>query len=499
MVLDDFVHILGVDDFHHSIQPFVDNPFLPQHYVDKYSYAEEFFQPAKLDALAYEKMLNKQIFCAHEPVDFVVDDFYFAVDSVVDLWVNKIGPQPMTSLEDALKSCDGNSSAGFPWTLLPGVTTKKELLKSKHSKVFYDWLLRFPKALLEGGFCSAWSIFLKGELRPTEKVVNHVSRGISCSDFVTLLWHKVFASNQHSAVYDYCYDHDFPSTLGCTPFYGGWNRLHAKAFQFGCEKAWCYDFSSWDSRMRPHMHLAYSEITHSCLDTDGYDNDFCHNVLEALLDQTLYPLIYHYGDNRRGVLSRGGFFHTPNQKSGGYATAMANTSGHEVALRYAMIDAPTQDYGSLVYSDDGLHGCPDANIDYCRSIGPLRFRDLGVVAEPQVGDDYVIDADDGEFLSATFRDGGGQRVFEPVNLEKFLASSLLMKKSSSVVEQFSKVCALRTLCYGCDIMAFRELSEVARGLLSTFPELDQYKGCYLTQYKLDELYYGYENPAPHAV
>jgi hypothetical protein len=247
------------------------------------------------------------------------------------------------------------------------------------------------------------------------------------------------------------------------------------------------------------MHLAYSEITHSCLDTDGYDNDFCHNVLEALLDQTLYPLIYHYGDNRRGVLSRGGFFHTPNQKSGGYATAMANTSGHEVALRYAMIDAPTQDYGSLVYSDDGLHGCPDANIDYCRSIGPLRFRDLGVVAEPQVGDDYVIDADDGEFLSATFRDGGGQRVFEPVNLEKFLASSLLMKKSSSVVEQFSKVCALRTLCYGCDIMAFRELSEVARGLLSTFPELDQYKGCYLTQYKLDELYYGYENPAPHAV
>lgn len=463
----------------------VESPILSEDFkTDVYS---DSFLPSDLSLQSYTSLINRQVIVSYRVPSFVSRKFHHAVEMILQRYQRVSGFEPVDPL-DILSRMDLGTSPGFPWNQLPGINTKKALLCSQWSEIFWSWLLEFPKALNDGGTCSIWNVFPKIELREKAKVLSHQTRGITGCDFVVTFWTCYLFGNMCDETYTHVFDHDFPSCIGINPFLGGWNKLHAKLFRLGSQHSVSTDVKNFDGSVRAFLLSSTMRIRASL---GSFDPGHLRLLLH-LYDDLMYSWCFIFSDDGSARIIENGVTTGSPQRSGSPLTATNNELIHEIAQEYSLFDAPIPNCGHLAYSDDGVYECPSANIHFFENRLAPSFLELGFILKSPYPT-FVRPASDAEFLSATWVDWDGIYIYCSTRGLKFKVSSFYSTPSGDVVSTFSKLCALRLLSLPCDYDLFKLIDQEAKLLLKKFPiDLGPHKRALKTEIQLRSLYSGRE-------
>jgi hypothetical protein len=472
---------------------------LPANMSGEYSSMSTRYQPSSLSWSAYKNALRKG-FSVSSDVTVDLGDHQKVVDYLCEKYRRKLAGSGLTGLEDVLKDIDMTTSPGFPWSMLPGVSNKSDLLNHKrYAPIFLNWLSVFPKAAAEGGHVTIWSMFLKSEMRESSKVRSNATRAVYSSDFAYTIWMNILCKEFNNGFYDLCLNENYNTAVGVSPFSGGWHALACQTILKCDNEPFEYVFSgdvgAFDFHVQNILQSGDTQIRVACSDWNARTRRF----YEHLVWENTHGLLACYDNEKNGVVVMTGIYTKSFQKSGSPNTATSNTIMHDIVTThlYKKCDANEgSDYKRKIYSDDNVAGVNHHVACYLDDYAHEHYKGYGMnLRLPDGNSSFLTDPDGASFLSARFVKTRHGYAYQHSNPDKILSSLMWSHGNVSMSDRFAKVCSLRMLAYG-DKELFEFVDQVARSLLPIMKAAKADVGSYLSTDSLDKLFFGHEGGVP---
>lgn len=361
------------------------------------------------------------------------------------------------SFSEAINKMELSASPGFPWN--SKYKTKRDCLKSEEEGGVVQLIYKIVCQIFETGEIDYefegvrytdvfWLTSPKSEIRPIEKYNNpdplkRKTRTFMCGDLVTHIVGFMLYKTQNDNGMRRSKDTDW-STVGTSPWYGGWDRFSRTLLRNGSRKFHSMDVSHMEASVSKSIQQLIYDTRNGAVKWCK-DKEFTREQLEVAkswyFDQITDSLIIDVN----GFLCQK-FGKNP---SGQLGTLTDNTSALIIVFLYSI--------AKVSKSVDEVVNAYDEIANKCLGDDSLfedDWRLLNVIEDARdLGFDFTYEAepanlDKCRFLNSNFvlHKGRGLWIQKP-NFEKILANVLFNFKKSSWRYTWVKLCAARKLVW----------------------------------------------------
>lgn len=372
-----------------------------------------------------------------------VDDCLVTASTWLDtMFAGVLDASCVLSIDDTIDELVLNTSPGFPWNKM--YRNKREMLENVGRTPFYEYVDLLDTDVQ---WIAYWTSALKEELRPIEKLEKNSIRQINGASAEFTAAMNCYTLSQNDALYEM--HTKSPSSVGMSPFHGGWDQLWRKLSRFS--RGFDGDYVKFDSSLIERVLELVGLFRYRGLvkhfDLVGMSKTMrkvhTKRFWKLTMNEIHSLLVTIYGDL---VIKHLG------QPSGTPNTAASNTFVAVVLVCACWIFNGLGDINAFLvlvapalYADDLAISVDESVIEVFNGNAVSEFvKLLGMDLEV---DSVPVQVSELRFLSNGFGLFNGHGVAVPLNLDK-LRSGIFFRSDGEICTQFCRLASYRALLYG---------------------------------------------------